>query len=121
MRFDRRLEAVAKAVGGGYCRLQTPLRLAVAVRGTVAGHRLGGLGGGGRGGYLPPFQCIPGRGVGRRSHGRGRAHCISVQGPVVAPRDTASKPLMTRAILVMRYGPLISDYEVWRKTRQQRF
>ena len=50
-RSDRRLEA-AKAVGGGYCRLKMPMRLALGVRGTVAGHRRGGLGGGG--GYPPP-------------------------------------------------------------------
>ena len=37
-RVDRRLEEVAKAVGGGYYRLQMPLRLALAVRGTAAGH-----------------------------------------------------------------------------------
>ena len=41
--LDRRLEEVAKAVGGGYCRLQMPLGLALAVSGTVAGHRLGAL------------------------------------------------------------------------------
>ena len=41
--LDGRLEEVAEAVGGGYCRLQTPLRLAIGVRGTVAGHRLGAL------------------------------------------------------------------------------
>ena len=46
-RSGRRLEEVAKAVGGGYCRLQMPLRLALGVRGTVAGHRLGALEGGG--------------------------------------------------------------------------
>ena len=46
-RLDRRLEEVAKAIGGGYCRLQMPLRLALAVRGTVAGHRLDALEGGG--------------------------------------------------------------------------
>ena len=45
--FDRRLEEGAKAVGGGYCQLQMPLSLALAVRGTAAGHRLGGLEGGG--------------------------------------------------------------------------
>ena len=45
-RLDRRLEEVAKAVRGGYCRLQMPLRLALAVKGTVAGHRLGALEGG---------------------------------------------------------------------------
>ena len=51
--LDRRLEEVAKAVGGGYCRLQTPLRPALGVRGTVAGRRLGALEGGG-GGCPPP-------------------------------------------------------------------
>ena len=56
-RLGRRLEEVAKAVGGGYCPLQMPLRLALGVRGAVAGHRLGALEGGG--GSLPPFQCIP--------------------------------------------------------------
>ena len=45
--LDRRLEEVAKAVGGGYCRLKMPLKLAVGVRGTVARHRLGALEGGG--------------------------------------------------------------------------
>ena len=55
-RLGGRLEEVAKAVGGGYCRLQMPLRLALGVRGTVAGHRLGAL----EGGYLaPPFQMHP--------------------------------------------------------------
>ena len=57
-RLGRRLEGVAEAVGGGYCRLQMPLKLALGVRGTVAGHRLGALEGGG--GTSPPFQCIPG-------------------------------------------------------------
>ena len=33
----------AKAVGDGYCRLQMPLKLALAVRETVAGRRLGAL------------------------------------------------------------------------------
>ena len=45
-RLDRRLEDVVKAVGDGYCRLQMPLKLAVGVRETVAGRRLGALGGG---------------------------------------------------------------------------
>ena len=40
-RVGRRLEQVDKAVGGGYCRLQMLLRLALGVRGTVSGHRLG--------------------------------------------------------------------------------
>ena len=38
--LGRQLEEVAKATGGGYCQLQMPLRLALGVRGTVAGHRL---------------------------------------------------------------------------------
>ena len=55
-RLDRRLEGV----GGGYCRLQVLSRLALGVRETVAGRKLGALEGGG-GGNLPPFQCIPAR------------------------------------------------------------
>ena len=54
--LGRRLEGVAEAVGGGYCRLQTPLMLALGVMGTVAGLRLGALE---AGGGVPPFQCIP--------------------------------------------------------------
>ena len=45
-RLDRRLEEVAKAVGGSYCRLQGPLKLALGIRETVAGSRLGALEGG---------------------------------------------------------------------------
>ena len=58
-RLGRRLEEVAKAVGGGYCRLQMPLRLALGVRGTVAGHRLGALGGGGGGNSPPSNASLP--------------------------------------------------------------
>ena len=47
--LGRRLEEVAKAVGGGYCRLQMPLKPPFGVRGTAAGHRLGALEGGGEG------------------------------------------------------------------------
>ena len=46
-REDMQLEEVAKAVGGGYCRFQMPLKPALAVRETAAGHRLGALEGGG--------------------------------------------------------------------------
>ena len=42
-RLDVRSEEVAKAVGGSYRRLQMPLKLALAVRETAAGHRLGAL------------------------------------------------------------------------------
>ena len=61
MRLGRRLEGVAKAVGGGYCRLQMPLKLAFAVRETGAGHRLVALEGRG-GGALPPSDASLGRG-----------------------------------------------------------
>ena len=55
-RLDRRLEEVAEAVAGGYCRLQMPLRLALGVRGTVAGHRLGAPKGGD--GVPPPLPIL---------------------------------------------------------------
>ena len=54
--LDRRLEGVAKS-GWGYCRLRMPLTLALGVRGTVAGHRLGALEGGGG---SPPSNASPG-------------------------------------------------------------
>ena len=41
--LDRWSEEVAKAVSGGYCRLQMPLKLALGVRETVAGRRLSAL------------------------------------------------------------------------------
>ena len=53
-RLGRRLEEVAEAVGGGYCRLQMPLRLALGVGGTVAGHRLRAVEAGG--GPPPPMH-----------------------------------------------------------------
>ena len=58
-RLDRRLEDVAKAVGGGCCRLQMPLKPALAVRETVVGHRLGALEGEG---CLPPSNASMGGG-----------------------------------------------------------
>ena len=63
-------EADGQAVGGGcqsgWGRLlsvkKMPLKLALGVRETVAGYRLGPLEGGGV--TPPPFQCIPGVGAG---------------------------------------------------------
>ena len=46
-RLDRRLEECAKSVGGSYCRLKMPLKLAIAVK--EAGRRLGALEAGGGG------------------------------------------------------------------------
>ena len=67
--------AVRQAVGGGchsgwgwgYFRLQMPSSLALAIRGTVAGHRLGPLGGGGS---LLPIECILGLRLGQATHHR---------------------------------------------------
>ena len=56
-RLDRRLEEVAEAVGGGYCRLQMPLKLALGVRETAAVRRLGALDVGG--GVPPPLPMHP--------------------------------------------------------------
>ena len=56
MRLGRRLEEVDEAVVGGYFRLQTRLKLALAVRETVAGHRLGARE---EGGGPPPFPMHP--------------------------------------------------------------
>ena len=72
------MEDVAKAVGGGYCRLQLPLKLALGVRGTVAGRRLGALEGG-----AP--QCIPAGGGGGSL----------TQGALAMPRPRSGK--QTRA------------------------
>ena len=54
-RLGRRLEEVIKAVGGGYCRLRMPLKLALAASGAVAGHRLSAL----KGGLPPPLPMHP--------------------------------------------------------------
>ena len=71
--LDRRLEEVAKAVGGGSCRLQMPLKLALGVRGAVAGHRLGALegGGGGQLGGGRDVRCDP-------------LHCVLVAYPLAS-------------------------------------
>ena len=42
-RLDRRLEEVAKSVGGRYCQLQMPSKRALGIRGTEARRRLGAL------------------------------------------------------------------------------
>ena len=47
------MEEAAEVVAGGYCRLQMPLKLALGVRETTAGHRLGALEWGGGGGGSP--------------------------------------------------------------------
>ena len=66
-RLGRQLGGVAEAVGGGYCRLQTPLKPAFAVMGTVAGHRPGSLEG--EGGTSPPSNASLGRGAAREGEG----------------------------------------------------
>ena len=68
---SRQLEGVAEAVGGGYCRLQMPLKLAPGVRGIVPGHRLGALEGEG-GTSLPSNASLPL--IPRRGGGEGKGH-----------------------------------------------
>ena len=58
-RLNRRWKEVTKAVGGGYCRLQVPFKLALAVRETVTVHRLGALQGGGGGLPIPMVRGRP--------------------------------------------------------------
>ena len=74
-RLGRRLEGVAEAVGGGYCRLQMPLKLALGVRETVAEHRLGAQKGGGRGVQCTPGCAPPYPTPRKRRHGRARQSC----------------------------------------------
>ena len=64
----RRLEASTKAVGGGHCRLQMPLGLAVVVRARAAWHRLGPWSGGGGGFGTRPWWLALGGGEGHPSN-----------------------------------------------------
>ena len=104
--LDRRLEEVAKAVEGGYCRLQMPLRLALGVRGTVAGHRLGALERGG-GGTSPPSSASLGpaawhtqRGTARDNASENVAQCSIVLGAGAGPsvRSTHSRTTTTTSV-----------------------
>ena len=90
VRLDRRLEEVAKAVGGGHCRLQMPLKLALGVRETVPGHGPGALEGGGGG--LPPFQCTPAPHLIKRKLQWGGGGGLRMTG-VLAPRAPARASL----------------------------
>ena len=77
--LDRRFEDVAKAVGGGYCRLPMPMKLALAARETVTGHGLGGLEGGA--GTSPPSNASlppppPAAGFGGLGAHRGRGGAV---------------------------------------------
>ena len=60
-RLGQAVGAGCRCGWGADCRLQMPFKLALAVRGPVAGHRLGALREGGGCGF-PPFPCIPGGG-----------------------------------------------------------
>ena len=61
-RLDRRLAKVAKAVGGGYCRLQMPLKVALGSQRDSGWAQAGrpGRGGGGNPHPLPVHPCQPG-------------------------------------------------------------
>ena len=87
-------EEVAKAAGGGYCRLQILLKLALAVRGTVAGHRLGALLGG------PPPKPPNGASSGQGSTGPAIQGSLGAQSaveyaPLSWPSDTTAMAILT--------------------------
>ena len=109
-RLGRRLEEVAEAVGGGHCRLRMPLKPALGVRGTVAGHRLGALEGGGRGVSPPPPKCIPAIGVNRIGGGgvasKYAGWYFRVDGLVWAFRRTLSASHGRKIVWNVRVGRL---------------
>ena len=104
MRLDRRLEGVAEAVGGGYCRLQLRLTRALAVRGTAAvffsktlpQHMYSQLNGVWRGVVGLVLMGAPGRQAGRRIHRHPPcpfcAPCAYVACPACAPEGAAPPP-----------------------------
>ena len=82
-------DLLSKAVGGGYCRLQMPLKPALGVRETVAGHRLGALESGGGGGYPSNASLFTPKGMPKRTDVRrpGQEHLrpgLGAQGLCVA-------------------------------------
>ena len=94
-RLDRRLEEVVKAVRGGYCRLQIPLKPALGIRQTVAGHRLGALEDGPSSGWCTVCDLLTGCSVGPSSSGGtggalprdpSREHGREVSAPPPRPR-----------------------------------
>ena len=98
---------LSKRLGGGYFRLQMPLKPAPGVRGTVAGHRLGGPEGGGRGlppsnAPLPPWalQCVcrasdwGSEGAGGFGHFAHLRVCAWESGPSSPAGPRAPKPLL---------------------------
>ena len=87
--LDKRLEEVFKAVAGGYRGRDMPSKLALAVRETVAGHRLGALEGGG--GAPPPLPVQP-WGSGEGGGGAG-GH---VNTPKTRPSQKPVRPVLLR-------------------------
>ena len=96
-RLGRRLEEVAEAVGGGYCRLQVPLWLALGVRETVAGHRLGALEGEGVSLPLPIHPC---------THCYVCAHWFWRRVPGHAPTPPSPPPWPRAPLLTVSCGPV---------------
>ena len=90
----RRLEEVVKAVGGGYCRLQMPLRPALAISETGAGHGLGALEGGGG---PPPLPLHPWTALSPFSSGRlyEKAPEVQPQRPRAHSQSPNAEPLNT--------------------------
>ena len=115
-RFGRRLEEVAKAVGGGYCRLQMPLKLALGVRGTVTGHRLGALEGGGGGNLPPPSNAS--LELGTSAHGPHTDHDPPAVRPVPRRKSWTGPPVPGPWMRPLGAGP--ASGEVWLRGGQGR-
>ena len=98
--FDRRLEEVAKAVGGGYCWLQIPLKLALGVRETVAGHRPGALEG--EGGTPPPSNAPLAAGAARSRPSDGcPSYTVPVSGGRRSPGNQPNRTALTHPHIVV--------------------
>ena len=111
-RLGRRFEEVAKAVRGDYCRLQVPLKLAPGVTGTMGGHRLDALeGGGGYPSYVTfRLVVVPLRGAGQ-SRFLGRPCCHRG-----GNRAVTSQPHMGQST---SYGDVKSSYGGGRRVGQK--
>ena len=116
-RLGRRLEEVAKAVGGGCCRLQMPLRPALGVGGTVAGHRLRALEGEGGGSQMPWRPGTGGQGQSGGGH-RLRPPRVTFRRVVVPLRGPGQSPVLHFACCV---GSLRSVGRCGRCSRCWRF
>ena len=123
-RLGRRLEEVAEAVGGGYCRLQMPLKPTLGARETVAGHGLGALEGGG--GTSPPSNAplLPGHPPRRQVPRFPHPHHTPRAGPYVVDQAPAGGVAGLHELLdvgvAAKKGPEESERQGGRRHRPAR-